>query len=90
MRGSDQGFLRLLEFLPDGRNVRVKAYSPVLDKYLTDSQNQFSFTLKPAAAAPPPGAANPTGLPASPDRTAAERLDAGRQSWRSAVRSTWV
>ena len=78
MRGNGQGFLRLLEFLPDGRSVRVKAYSPVLDKYLTDPQNQFSFTLKPATPPTQPSAANPTGLPAPPDGTTAERLDAGR------------
>ena len=64
--------------MPDGRSVRVKAYSPVLDKYLTDPQNQFSFTLKPATPPTQPSAANSTGLSAPPDGTTAERLDAGR------------
>jgi hypothetical protein len=78
MRGNGQGFLRLLEFLPDGRSVRVKAYSPVLDKYLTDPQNQFSFTLKPAAAPIQPSAATPLGRSEPPQGTTAERLDSGR------------
>jgi hypothetical protein len=40
-----EGYFRLLEFLPDGRTVRVKAYSPLYDKYLQDAANQFSFDL---------------------------------------------
>ena len=40
-----QGWLRLLEFLPDGRTVRVKTYSPKLEKYMTDSVNQFTFQI---------------------------------------------
>ena len=47
-RGGD-AFLRLMEFLPDGRTVQVKAYSPDLDEYRTDSQNQFTFMLDPPA-----------------------------------------
>ena len=42
-----EGFLRLIEFLPDGRTVHVKAYSPALDEYKTDEQNQFVLTLDP-------------------------------------------
>lgn len=45
-RGGD-GYLRILEFLPDGRTVHVKSYSPLRDKYLDDASNQFSFTLDP-------------------------------------------
>jgi hypothetical protein len=48
LRGGGSGYLRLLEFLPDGKTVRVKAYSPVLDKYLTDPRNQFDLILKTA------------------------------------------
>jgi hypothetical protein len=40
-----EGYLRLLEFLPDGRTVRAKTYSPLYDKYLDDALNQFSFEL---------------------------------------------
>ena len=46
--GPTTGYVRLLEFLPDGRSVRVKTYSPKLDKYMTDAANQFTLQLKPA------------------------------------------
>jgi hypothetical protein len=72
IHGNGRGFLRLLEFLPDGRGVQVKAYSPVLDKYLTDPQNQFSFILKPAAPLRArPGPINPRKLRGSAQGTAA-------------------
>lgn len=40
-----EGYLRLLEFLPDRRTVRVKTYSPLYDKYLTEADQQFVFTI---------------------------------------------
>jgi hypothetical protein len=40
-----EGYLRLLEFLPDGKTVHAKTYSPLYDKYLDDDANQFSFEL---------------------------------------------
>jgi len=40
-----EGYLRLMEFLPDGKTVQVKTYSPYLDKYLTDDQQQFVLEL---------------------------------------------
>lgn len=46
-----EGYLRLLEFLPDGNTVQVKTYSPHLDEYLTDDQQQFVLELAPAADA---------------------------------------
>ena len=45
-----EGYLRLIEFLPDGETVHVKTYSPSLDKYKTDPQNQFVLTLNPKLA----------------------------------------
>ena len=42
-----EGYLRILEFLPDGKTVRVKSYSPLFDKYIDDAANQFSFELDP-------------------------------------------
>jgi 3',5'-cyclic AMP phosphodiesterase CpdA len=39
------GYLRLMEFLPDGVAVQVKTYSPVLDQYLTDPTQQFVLEL---------------------------------------------
>jgi len=41
------GFLRLLEFLPDGETIQVRSYSPVLDRYKTDVQNQFRLRMDP-------------------------------------------
>lgn len=46
LRGGGSGYLRLLEFLPDGETVQVRTYSPVLDRHLTDPGNQFAFTLR--------------------------------------------
>ena len=40
-----EGYLRLLEFLPDGKTVHVKSYSPLYDKYLEEPEQQFSFEL---------------------------------------------
>ena len=48
MRGGGSGYLRLVEFLPDGRSVQVRTYSPLLDRYLVDAANQFVFELEPA------------------------------------------
>ena len=43
--GPTTGYLRLLEFLPDGRTVQVKTYSPKLDKYMTDDAQQFTLRV---------------------------------------------
>jgi hypothetical protein len=40
-----EAYLRILEFLPDGKTVHVLSYSPLRDKYLSDAGNQFSFEL---------------------------------------------
>jgi hypothetical protein len=42
-----EGFLRLIEFLPDKRTVQVKAFSPSTGTYKTDPQNQFTLQLNP-------------------------------------------
>jgi len=39
-------WLRLLEFLPDGKTVHARTYSPLYDRYKTDEQNQFIFTIE--------------------------------------------
>ena len=41
-----EGYIRLLEFLPDGKTIQVKTYSPHLDKHLTDSDQQFVLSLE--------------------------------------------
>lgn len=40
-----EGYLRLVEFLPDGRTVQVKTYSPYLDAYLTSPEHQFTLDI---------------------------------------------
>ncbi|NLF09572.1 MAG: metallophosphoesterase [Pirellulaceae bacterium] len=40
-----EGFLRILEFHPDGKTVQVKSYSPLYDAYMRDSGSQFTFEL---------------------------------------------
>ena len=42
------GWIRLLEFMDDGKTVQVKTYSPKFDQYETDAVNQFFFPLSPA------------------------------------------
>ncbi len=42
-----KGWLRLMEFLPDGKTIQVRTYSPVLDQYNTDPQHQFLFKIDP-------------------------------------------
>lgn len=46
------GFLRLLQFLPDGRTVRVRDYSPVSDETVADPDRAYDFKI----SAPPPAA----------------------------------
>jgi len=41
-----EGYLRLVEFLPDGKTVQVVSYSPLYDKYLDADGNQFTFKLE--------------------------------------------
>ena len=56
------GWLRLLEFLPDGETVQVKTFSPYrerlgLDAWRTDPANQFTFKLTPTRRVPEPTSA---------------------------------
>jgi hypothetical protein len=37
------GYLRLMRFSPVARNVHVQTYSPYLDTYLTDDENDFTL-----------------------------------------------
>jgi 3',5'-cyclic AMP phosphodiesterase CpdA len=41
-----EGYLRLMEFLPDGKTVRVKTYSPLYDRYLTAADQQFTIVIE--------------------------------------------
>jgi uncharacterized protein YfiM (DUF2279 family) len=40
-----EGYLRLIEMLPDGKTVHAKSYSPLYDTYLTQPNQQFTLTL---------------------------------------------
>lgn len=44
------GYMRLLRFMPDGRTVEVKTYSPWYDNWLTDDAQQFTIESPPAPA----------------------------------------
>lgn len=43
---SGGGYIRLMQFLPDGKTMRVKTYSPLYDNWLTDPANQFEITIE--------------------------------------------
>jgi Calcineurin-like phosphoesterase len=45
-----EGYMRLLEFKPDGKTVQVSTYSPLYDSYLPDADQSYSFTLDWPAA----------------------------------------
>jgi hypothetical protein len=38
-----QGWLRIIRFFPEQGRIQFRTYSPVLDRYLTDEQNQFEM-----------------------------------------------
>src|SRR5690606_29003365 len=38
-----QGYLRILEFQPEERRVRVSTYSPYLDRYTTNPDHNFDL-----------------------------------------------
>ncbi len=42
-----EGYMRLLELMPNGTTVRVWSYSVLYDDFLEDSEQQFSFELDP-------------------------------------------
>jgi hypothetical protein len=39
------GWLRLLEFLPDGQTIQIKTYSPLYEKYETGPESQFVIKM---------------------------------------------
>lgn len=41
------GYLRLFEFLPDGKTLHVKTYSPSLGVYATAKEQDFTLTIDP-------------------------------------------
>ena len=71
-KNGGNGWLRLLQFLPDGRTVRVRDYSPTLDETSTQAKAAFDFTLDPPPAVATRSAAPAaSGLPGAPAPRAA-------------------
>lgn len=46
-RKGSQGYLRVMQFMPDGETVFNASYSPSLGLYRVDDLNQFSFSINP-------------------------------------------
>jgi hypothetical protein len=42
-----EGYLRLLEFMPDGDTINVFTYSPLYDRFLDDEGQNFTIILDP-------------------------------------------
>ncbi|MBN2210119.1 MAG: metallophosphoesterase [Sedimentisphaerales bacterium] len=40
-----EGYMRLMEFLPDGKTVKIRSYSPLYDKLLIQNDQQFTIAL---------------------------------------------
>jgi len=49
------GYLRIMTFEPQNDMIRVTSYSPYLDKYLTDDDNQFDLSFDMTGDTPPGG-----------------------------------
>jgi hypothetical protein len=45
-----EGYLRILEFQPDGHTVRVSSYSPIYNKFLLTADQTFQFDMPLGAA----------------------------------------
>jgi hypothetical protein len=67
------GWLRLVEFLNDGRTVRIRTYSPFLGVYRTDPANQFEFTIAPAGKSTPRAEASAAAQPRAKEGPQAAR-----------------
>jgi 3',5'-cyclic AMP phosphodiesterase CpdA len=52
------GYLRLIQFLPDGDSVRVHSYSPLYDRWLWEPDQAFGFSLSPRIARAETGVAS--------------------------------
>ena len=63
-----EGWLRLLEFLPDDRTVRVRTYSTLLDQWDTSAGDDFTFLLTPVSTTDTDGDLMPDyyEIPATP------------------------
>ncbi len=48
-----EGYMRLLEFLADGRTIKVYTYSPLYDIFMTDADQNLTLTLDVPQGPPP-------------------------------------
>jgi len=48
------GYLRMLEFLPDGDTVKVSTYSPYIEQYYNRMDQHFTFSMTSLAQTPDP------------------------------------
>lgn len=44
LQNGGDAYLRLIEFQPDGKTVKMRAYSPALDRVMSDSDQSFQFS----------------------------------------------
>jgi hypothetical protein len=49
-----EGYMRLMEFLRDGKTVRIYTYSPFYDRFLVEGDQSFTVTLDVPPARTPP------------------------------------
>jgi hypothetical protein len=73
-RGGD-GWLRLIEFLPDHQTVHVKTYSPFLNQWRTNLDHQFNLAL--SASAPAQWSVDADGNWSAPTNWAPQIVPAG-------------
>ncbi|MBN2499304.1 MAG: Ig-like domain repeat protein [Anaerolineales bacterium] len=70
MENGGNGYLRILTFQPAEDAVQVQTYSPTLDEYMTDPENEFSLGL---------------GITGGPQATGTVTVSAGEASCTAAV-----
>ena len=50
--GGGNGFLRIMEFIPDSNEISIKTYSPYIDQWETDFDSQFTIPYDMTGSAP--------------------------------------
>lgn len=90
--GGGAGYLRLLEFLPDGKTVQVRTYSPVKRRTRSSPFQEFTFELRGPTRPSPSGAASvarvsralpPSGADGTTSRSRSSRPRSLRATGRS-------
>jgi|GEM_PF-4611764 len=78
MKGGGKAYMRLLEFLPDGKTVQVRTYSPATKRTRNSELEEFTFKLKPATRKTPRRADEPRSD--NGERSAAPTVGAARRA----------